>query len=82
MRLAILAGSLALSGASAAPPVLDIPPSAEPAVVKSPPLSAEEEARRDALTRYGVGLLRARHLNATRAGSTRGSSRSSNAKRS
>lgn len=59
-RLAILAGSLALSGASAAPPVFDIPPSADP-VVKAPPLSAEEEARRDALTRYGIGLLRARH---------------------
>lgn len=59
-NIAILAGSLALSGASAAPPVLDIPPSTEP-VIKASPLSAQEEARRDALTRFGVGLIRARH---------------------
>ncbi len=59
-RLAILAGSLALSWAVAAPPVADVPLPSEPPA-KSAPLSAEEEARRDALTRFGVGLLRARH---------------------
>jgi tetratricopeptide (TPR) repeat protein len=60
--LAILAGSLALSGAVAAPPVSDVPrPAEQPPPVKAAPLSVEEEARRDSLTRYGVGLLRARH---------------------
>ncbi len=59
-RLAILVGSLALSGAVAAPPVSDVPLPSEPPG-KSAPLSADEEARRDALTRFGVGLLRARH---------------------
>lgn len=61
MRLALLAGSVALSGAVAAPPASDVPTVPEPPVVKSAPLSADEEARRDSLTRFGIGLIRARH---------------------
>lgn len=58
MRLALLTGSLAL----AAPPVPDVPrPSDTLPPVKAAPLTAAEEARRDALARYGVGLIRARH---------------------
>lgn len=59
--LALLAGSLALSGAAANPPVSDVQPPSESAPLKALPPSPAEEARRDALTRYGVGLIRARH---------------------
>ncbi len=61
MRLALLAGSFALSGAVAAPPALDVPTVPEPLPSKAAPLSADEEARRDSLTRFGIGLIRARH---------------------
>lgn len=57
--LALLAGSLGLS-AAAAPPVPDVPRPTPPPL-KAAPLDPAEEARRDALARYGVGLIRARH---------------------
>lgn len=60
-RLALLAGTLASAGAVAAPPLPDVPRPDDTPSTKSAPLTAAEEARRDALTRYGVGLIRARN---------------------
>ncbi|MCU0703522.1 MAG: tetratricopeptide repeat protein [Fimbriiglobus sp.] len=61
LRQTLLAGSFALSGAVAAPPVADVSPMERPAAQKPAPVSPADEAHRDALTRYGVGLIRARH---------------------